>query len=394
MKFSKKLVFSAFSCAFALGASAQESNDCYVYKSDVITYSDFGLKNIQEFEKNALIYSINYHLRCYFDFSWPSFCFDASLKNCGLVTLTTKGIIKNVALNWYSLQTNREPHIELFLSKHPYRSVDDLYAEETQESYYAGSMTKADNSYDTDDEYYYWGIRDNGTTSYVSSINVTWQLAHIRENLTVGNLGTICLPYDVKAEDWADELTAYTIAGKVMNSTREQVEALVFEEVDEMKAGVAYLFVPKKSGICLKYYGTEVQQPVESQYGLIGSFENYTFTENDCRDNNLFLISNNSIRLAGAGAGVGANRAYIKMSKEMPEYHETNSSRKLLVSANGYIETGDSPTIVEMLKAIASLKDGQNQTSTAYDLQGRMVSGTSAKGIVIENGKKKYISVR
>lgn len=394
MKISKQIVLSAFACAFALGASAQEG-DGYVYETDILSCQtlNFNSSIDREYKKDVFINSTLYSISCLYSKANSCYSFDAYTEY-GLIVKKTKGIVKCLRVDWHSL--SKGASVELYIKDSPYNNVTELFNSNSRGIYVGDYIYSQDPIIINMDRLgYYFGLKNiSNKTAFLSSLSITWQLAHIRENLTVGNLGTICLPYDVKAEDWADELTAYTIAGKVMNSTRDQIEALVFEEVDEMKAGVAYLFVPKKSDICLKYYGAEVKEPVESQYGLIGSFENYTFTENDCRDNNLFLISNNSIRLAGAGAGVGANRAYIKMSKEMPEYHETNSSRKLLVSANGYIETGDSPTIVEMLKAIASLKDGQNQTSTAYDLQGRMVSGTSAKGIVIENGKKKYISVR
>lgn len=383
MKISKKLFFSAFSCAFALGASAQE-NGTYL-KKDVLTNEICTLTGYKVVEHNTGVA----HYAAILMQNGQSIAFDGKEDlTHGIVANSEVAVLENIEFEWVPVAKDMQPKVLFYTKPSLYNSVTELGGIPQAEIVYQQPM------FTPWENVKYWGLKKDIQIASFKSITVTWHLAYFRENLTVGNLGTICLPYDVKAEDLADELTAYTITGKVMNSTREQVEALVFEEVDEMKAGVAYLFVPKKSGICLKYYGTEVQQPVESKYGLIGSFENYTFTEDDCRDNNLFLISNNSIRLAGAGAGVGANRAYIKMSKEMPEYHETNSSRKLLVSANGYIETGDSPTIVEMLKAIASLKDGQNQTSTAYDLQGRMVSGTSAKGIVIENGKKKYISVR
>lgn len=387
MKISKKFLLSAFACAFALEASAQAS-DGYVYKTDDLNYESLSIKS-----NNISGAYVGKYASYVSKLLWTKgvLNFDKA-EGYGLFVTASNAILKQIEFKWASGYPISNPTMVLYCSDAPYTKISELSA--------SNSIGQSEILYPTvtlvpDDDYRYWGIACSKNSAFFSNIIVTWQLAHFRENLTVGNLGTICLPYDVKADDLVDELTAYTIVGKIMdNSDKSKVEALVFEEVEEMKAGVAYLFIPKKSGICLKYYGTEVQQPVESKYGLIGSFENYTFTEDDCRDNNLFLISNNSIRLAGAGAGVGANRAYIKMSKEMPEYHETNSSRKLLVSANGYIETGDSPTIVEMLKAIASLKDGQNQTSTAYDLQGRMVSGTSAKGIVIENGKKKYISVR
>lgn len=386
MKIAKKFLLSAFACAFALEASAQAS-DGYVYETDDLNYESLSIKS-----NNISGAYVGKYASYVSKLLWTKgvLNFDKA-EGYGLFVTASNAILKQIEFKWASGYPISNPTMVLYCSDAPYTKISELSA--------SNSIGQSDILYPTvtlvpDDDYRYWGIACSKNSAFFSNIIVTWQLAHFRENLTVDNLCTICLPYDVKADDLVDELTAYTIVGKIMdNSDKSKVEALVFEEVEEMKAGVAYLFMPKKSGICLKYFGTEVQAPVDSENGLNGSFVNHTFSEEECANGNIFLISNNSIRLAGAGAGVGANRAYIN-TEGVQEYNGTNSSRKLLVSANGYIETGDSPTVVEMLKAIDSLKEGKNQTSAAYDLQGRMVSSTPAQGIVMENGKKKLVGIK
>lgn len=239
--------------------------------------------------------------------------------------------------------------------------------------------------------YRYFGISKGNGDAAIKSLTVTWQLAHFRDNLTIGKVGTICLPYDVCADDLSDEITAYSIAGKVMDAQEEKVETVVFEAVDKLEAGVPYLFVSKKTDVCLKYSYEESkagEYPITqagNKNGLYGSFENHVFTTDECKDNDLFLISNNQINLAGAGAGVGANRAYIKMS-EVPPYVEAGSSRKLLLTANGFEEVDGVTTIVPKVATY-----GNVHGSSTYDLQGRRSFNSFGAGIILQDGKKKFV---
>lgn len=360
MKFYKKLLFSSFVYAFVIGARAQTS-DGYVYETHVLTTADFTIPSNSvsgscENKPNATYKLTTNDFR-----SGGPFVLDKSAwANNGIVVTKSSGILKSLVLSWdMVLQTNDNTLVAFYGSNAAFTAPSSLSSMTGESVIQAKQCT-----FDINNEYRYWGIKNisDKSPAYLSNITVTWQLVHFRENLTIGNLGTICLPYDVKASDWNDELIPYTIVGKI-NSSDNTVEALVFEEVKEMKAGVAYLFVPKKTDICLKYYGTEETCPVNSGSGFVGSFENHTFTEEECKGNDIFLLSNNSIRLAGAGAGVGANRAYIKMS-EVPEYKETNSSRKLLLSADGYIETGGAPTVVEMLRLLEDMRYKETTSTT------------------------------
>lgn len=239
--------------------------------------------------------------------------------------------------------------------------------------------------------YRYFYLAQKSGEPAIKSLTVTWQLAHFRDNLTIGKVGTICLPYDVCADDLSDEITAYSIAGKVMDAHEEKVETVVFEAVDKLEAGVPYLFVSKKTDVCLKYSYEESkagEYPITqagNKNGLYGSFENHVFTTDECKNNDLFLISNNQINLAGAGAGVGANRAYIKMS-EVPTYVEAGSSRKLLLTANGFEEVDGVTTIVPKVATY-----GNVHGCSTYDLQGRRSFNSFGAGIILHDGRKKFV---
>lgn len=239
--------------------------------------------------------------------------------------------------------------------------------------------------------YRYFYLAQKSGEPAIKSLTVTWQLAHFRDNLTIGKVGTICLPYDVCADDLSDEITAYSIAGKVMDAQEDKVETVVFEAVDKLEAGIPYLFVSKKTDVCLKYSYEESkagEYPITqagNKNGLYGSFENHEFTTDECKDNDLFLISNNQINLAGAGAGVGANRAYIKMS-EVPPYVEAGSARKLLLTANGFEEVDGVTTIVPKVATY-----GNVHTSSTYDLQGRRSFNSIGAGIILQDGRKKFV---
>lgn len=384
MKFTIRTVISSIACVFACGASAQE-NCAYLIK-DVLTPQDISTSDglqVKTFDTECAHYVAKLKTNS------NAITFDGlGSKPIGIVAKASNAVLEQIDFIWQSPSTVQSSVLFCTFTTTPSEDTSCLTGN-------IASLEKIFNllpTYIPRGNYKFWGLKPSDFMPYFKSITVTWHLAHFREKLTLDKLGTICLPYDVKVSDWNDELTPYTIAGKI-NSSNNTVEALVFEEVKEMKAGVAYLFVPKKTDICLKYYGTEETCPVNSGSGFVGSFENHTFTEEECKGDDIFLLSDNSIRLAHAGAGVGAYRAYIKMS-EVPEYKETNSSRKLLLSADGYIETGGAPTVVEMLRLLEDMRYKETTSTTTYGLQGRMFKSTPMQGVILQSGKKRLIGIR
>lgn len=384
MKISKKLFFSAFSCAFALGASAQE-NGTYL-KKDVLTNEICTLTGYKVVEHNTGVA----HYAAILMQNGQSIAFDGKEDlTHGIVANSEVAVLENIEFEWVPVAKDMQPKVLFYTKPSLYNSVTELGGIPQAEIVYQQPM------FTPWENVKYWGLKKDIQIAYFKSIIVTWHLAYFRENLTVGNLGTICLPYDVKAEDLADELTPYTIVGKLVDKSlgENNVEALIFEEVKDLKAGVAYVFLPKKNDICLKYFGTEVASPLDSQEGFIGTFEKHIFTEDECQRDKMFVISQNRITLVGVGLEMGANRAYIKMS-DVPVYQEENSSRKLVVSADGYIEMGGNLTSVEMLKAISSLKSRKKFSSSTFDLYGRILGDATTNGVILQNGKKKIVRVK
>lgn len=370
--------------------SAQDS-DGYVYAVDVINKGKLTWKN-------TYFGTLQTDNATYASTLYPgaaSILFDAAVPNDGVVVIASNHILGKIEIGWNESQqgiTGFKSSLMFVTSTEAFSKTKDLHTLADD------AFTEVDypsNLYIPKGNYYYWGIKTGKNTSDVLNLSIYWHLTYVRENLTVGNLGTICLPYDVKAEDLADELTPYTIVGKLVDNSlgENNVEALIFEEVEDLKAGVAYIFLPKKNDICLKYFGTKVASPLDSKVGFIGTFEKHVFTEDECQRDKMFVISQNRIALVGVGLEMGANRAYIKMS-DVPVYQEENSSRKLVVSADGYIEMGGNLTTVEMLKAISSLKSRKKFSSSTFDLYGRILGDATTNGVILQNGKKKIVRVK
>lgn len=320
----------------------------------------------------------------------------SSTKSGFYVTLSNNAIAHSVEITWIE-NTGKDKSFSFYGKDEPYTTHTDLY--DSNKGDLLGVITRnsltssADktNSVIFTTPYRYIGMALESDQVNIKKITVTWQLAHFRDNLTIGKVGTICLPYDVCADDLSDEITAYIIAGKVMDAQEEKVETVVFEAVDKLEAGVPYLFVSKKTDVCLKYSYEKSkagEYPITqagNKNGLCGSFENHVFTTDECKDNDLFLISNNQINLAGAGSGVGANRAYIKMS-EVPPYVEAGSARKLLLTANGFEEVDGVTTIVPKVTTY-----GNVHRCSTYDLQGRRSFNSFSGGIILQDRRKKFV---
>ena len=132
---------------------------------------------------------------------------------------------------------------------------------------------------------------------------------HARTGVTVGGIGTICLPYDVTAEDRR---------GGTFYRADYQGPGFVYflEETGTLKAGQAYIFVAEKEAIRLWYSGSEVPNPLvgSEARGFYG-----TFTDMAAGSlTNKYVIANGKLRRCGAGATLSANRAYIDLD-EMPD---------------------------------------------------------------------------
>lgn len=169
----------------------------------------------------------------------------------------------------------------------------------------------------------------------------------IRDNLIVGNFGTICMPQKMVGVTGAE---FYSISHKEMNEST--VSALVFEEVTDFEAGTPYVFKATASTIMGELQGETC--PAKSVNGLVGvdvatlldTVEQYV----DGR--NFYLIRDNQICLAQSYCGVYASYAYIRMNEVPIEPIEAVTSVRRVSMA------------VEQPEVVTALPKTENRVAT------------------------------
>jgi hypothetical protein len=196
-------------------------------------------------------------------------------------------------------------------------------------------------------------------------------------NVASGNIGTICLSYDVDAAD-VKGAEFYSVLGK-RTANGEVVSVLFAKETEGLKAGVPYVFRPTADLLVVAYAeGTSVDNPTSAN-GLYGSFAGKSVAEG------MYLLNGNKIVKCGTGSKIGANRAYINMD-EVPEYSaDSNVKPALEIGENGVVNSIDGIAVVGSgvvdVYSVSGvrLRGGMNAE--------RALDGL-AKGIYVVNGKK------
>lgn len=196
-------------------------------------------------------------------------------------------------------------------------------------------------------------------------------------NVASGNIGTICLSYDVDAAD-VKGAEFYSVLGK-RTANGEVVSVLFAKETEGLKAGVPYVFRPTADLLVVAYAeGTSVDNPTSAN-GLYGSFAGESVAEG------MYLLNGNKIVKCGTGSKIGANRAYINMD-EVPEYSaDSNVKPALEIGENGVVNSIDGIAVVGSgvvdvyCVSGVRLRGGMNAE--------RALDGL-AKGIYVVNGKK------
>lgn len=194
-----------------------------------------------------------------------------------------------------------------------------------------------------------------------------------RTDLILSGIGTICLPYDVKASDRFGGVF-------YMPSHKTSGFANFIEETGTLKAGKAYIFVAENEFIRLKYSGDEALAPLsdpEKTRGLIGTFTNIVAGNLTGK----YVIADNKLRECGSGAYLNAYRAYLDLDK-MPEEELTINEpanaparRRLGVSGSNNMPTGmDELNVSE--RPVKVMMDGQMfiiRGEKMYDATGKLV---------------------
>lgn len=377
----KKILLVLFCSLCATVTASAQAIDDYVYVTDEIIHSKLGTQT--GVKEQSVSLCAKYNFKAYNDKSNQRFYFNDGAIRGALTTTITCGYLRKIVIEGESNLTSYP--LAIYVKDTPYTGYSDLYdATADNDGTLLSDFTyKSSNQIlekDLTADYSYLAIK-NGTTNaapYLKKISLTWQLVYFRFNLTSGTLGTLCLPYGIKAEDM-DGITAYSIAGKTVEN--DVVTSLIFNEVDHIEAGKPYIFVANSTEIALKYHGDKVETPI-NENGMYGVYEQHPFADDASHNANYYVISNNIVQAASKNSGVNANCVYIRMN-EVPPYNNSaqSSKRALIITSEGFTQTDVTPTLLNV-PASSSL------SNNAVDLSGRRVAKGTAPTISIINGKK------
>ncbi|MCQ2313514.1 MAG: DUF1542 domain-containing protein [Paludibacteraceae bacterium] len=157
---------------------------------------------------------------------------------------------------------------------------------------------------------------DNAKTEAIAEIyNVVQNLKDmwisVRENMTVGNYGTLCWKYDLTAIDGAE---LYTIAG-IENGR------IVLEEVlaNETQAGAGYVIRATAKSLRVKNGDQYTDTPLDAAEcnGLQGTFVEiveYNAGDSGNKLEGNYIVYQNEWRKCGVMVGLRANSAYLIMN--------------------------------------------------------------------------------
>ena len=186
---------------------------------------------------------------------------------------------------------------------------------------------------------------------------------YVREELTAGNWGTICLPYDARV----DGATLYTLAGI---DDKDTPSKMYLSEAENLEAGKPYFFQATANTLTATYI-SGVASKAQSVNGLVGTLEAIIPDAEADPLEGMYLLSGGKIIKCGTGCSLAANRAYINMNQVSVYDGETAGVKVFNLGGEDGVSSLDAAT----------------EGAVIYDLSGRRVSKTT-KGLYIVNGKK------
>lgn len=201
--------------------------------------------------------------------------------------------------------------------------------------------------------------------------------------VTSGYYGTICQNYAIAADD-IKGAEFYSPLGKVIENGT--VTSIVLEQVDELEAGIPYVFLATGDSIVGAYSGEKVTT-AGTNNGLIG-----TFSDINNIAEGMYMISDNELKKVGSkSGGLYANRAYFNLDT-MSVYSEsqtTGANIRILTLADDD-ETGVTPIEAE---ESTMLTDVYNLCGLKIRSQVPISQAADGlrKGIYIINGKKRIV---
>lgn len=192
-------------------------------------------------------------------------------------------------------------------------------------------------------------------------------ITYKRNNLTVGNYGTICLPCAIKTVERSGAIF-YNIAGTKKDVNGDITGIVLTEETGDLVAGKPYIFKATNTELSAIYSGERTT--VQNGNGLVGNLGEGTMDV----PNGKYILSGNELHqiAEAATATVGTNRAYIDM-ESLSEY-QGNVKGQVYFGLDG-----------EIINDVSMIRENTNHL--IYDLSGRIVTKPTS-GLYIMNNKK------
>ena len=220
-------------------------------------------------------------------------------------------------------------------------------------------------------------------SKYYSNTNESYG-EYVRENLTPGQIGTICLPY---ASFRTFGATFYKMLYKKLDDHGDPMK-IYLEEVLQLEPGEPYIFIPEADELRVWYAeSTQVLSPADAINGLQGTFEHITDGAAGASGNKLegnYIIYNNMFKKCGAYCQLPENRAYIKMDA-VPVMGAPNAPQPVPGRRHAVIGNAQAPQVATGTENVFV-----GAENTAYDVLGRPVDlrNTDIYGVYIVNGQK------
>ena len=180
-----------------------------------------------------------------------------------------------------------------------------------------------------------------------------------------GNYGTICLP---KASSSFTGAEFYEVSSLVVG------EGLWLDQLADgaqLEAGKPYIFQATANEITVTYTGEAVGAPVEGANGLTGTFTD--IAAGGVLVNN-YIIAENQVWVAGSGASLPANRAYIANTVPTTPQAQIPGRRRVIMGAEDEGTSTGFENITTTDKAVKIIENGQLiiiRDGVKYNAQGQ-----------------------
>ena len=217
-----------------------------------------------------------------------------------------------------------------------------------------------------------WYINPNNSIDF-QEIRAYLRKGYARTSmLGAGVYGTVCVDHNVAVED-IQGVSVYELMGRENNYGK-----LVFDEIisGELEAGVPYVFQAQDNRMVLFYGNTKVDEPVDKNNGMYGTFTDQTLTELD----DVYYFAQKALWSCSdlTSLSLPANRAYVKLSEidYLTDPNPAPGRRRVTMSVNGEKIATGLDAINASEKPMKIMIDGQIyilRGEKVFDATGRLV---------------------